>query len=565
MALKKLQLGEALVKNNLLTSEQLATALAEQKKTGLKLGEVVVQLNYIPEETLLNFLAEQLQIPFIDLKHYTINPEAARLLSEVYARRFNAIILKDSPDQLLVGLSDPLDIRASDELARILKRPIDLALVRREDLLLAYDIVYRRTKDIAHFATELSEELHKTDFDLSQLAAAPTTNEAPVIKLLQSIFEDSVQMGASDIHIEPGENLLRIRQRVDGVLQEYVIKDSRIAPALAQRLKLMGRLNIAEKRLPQDGRFSIKVRDRTLDVRLATMPVQNGEALVMRLLDTTASTLQLEQLGMPEFMLKTLRKYMQMSYGMILLTGPTGSGKTTTLYSMLKILNSVEKKIITVEDPVEYRLPGINQVQVNETIGLDFGRVLRTALRHDPDIIMVGEIRDQETSSIALRAAITGHLVLATMHTNDALSCATRLLDLGSEGFMIASALRVVIAQRLLRRICKNCTEPYTPSTLELAWLERELPQGNKLTGLLHGVGCSFCNNTGYKGRIGIYEMLEINDEMNEALRSNNASAFIKAAQKTHYRTLTQSGLDLIKEGTTTIAELWRVTTGLID
>ncbi len=560
MERKRFPLGERLISNNLITAEQLTTALAEQQLKGGKLGEILIKLGYIDEKGFLNFLADQLKIPFIDLKHYNVNPTLVQQLGEIHGRRFRAILLSDTPEGFLVGMVDPQDINAVDGLSALLKRPLQFALVAEDDLLKIFNMVYRHTEQIVGFAEELSAELHKTDFDVKQLGVGLGASDAPVVKFLQSLFEDAVQVGASDIHIEPEENIVRIRQRIDGVLYEQVIKEERIAAALCQRLKLMARLNIAEHRMPQDGRFSIKVKNHNIDVRLSVLPVQSGETIVMRLLDNSASLLQLSQLGLTDAELIVLRKYIHLPYGMVLLTGPTGSGKTTTLYSILNELNSSEKKIITVEDPIEYRLPRINQIQVNPAIDLDFARVLRTSLRHDPDIIMVGEIRDQETGNIALRAAITGHLVLATLHTNDAVSSAMRLLDLDNEGYLIAAAVRLIIAQRLVRRICDNCIEPYKPNETEIFWLNEVLHQ--KLPdplSLKHGKGCSRCNNSGFKGRIGVYEFLEFNSEMEDALRHNDTSAFAKAAKQTGYKTLTETGLDLALRGITTLQEIWRI------
>ncbi|MCL5668606.1 MAG: GspE/PulE family protein, partial [Gammaproteobacteria bacterium] len=457
---KKIRLGDLLVQNKVISENQLNSALAIQKKSGRKLGRVLIENNFVEEDKLLDFLSRQLQIPFVDLRYYKFSPDTVRLLSETYARRFRTIVLEEKESDYLIGMADPTDIFAYDELARMLKRPLRLALVREADLLRTLDTVYRRTEEIISFAEKLGEEMAANEFDLAGLAQAADVTDAPVVKLLQSMFEDAVQIGASDIHIEPDEHALRIRQRIDGVLHEQLMKEKHIASALVSRLKLMSGLDIAEKRLPQDGRFTIKVKDRVIDVRLSTMPIYDGEAVVMRLLDKTGGLLNLDQLGMTSDMLRRFRQLITKPQGMVLITGPTGSGKTTTLYAALSHINSAESKIITVEDPVEYRLPRINQVQVNAKIGLSFARVLRSALRHDPDIVLVGEMRDQETAQIGMRAAMTGHLVLSTLHTNDSISCATRLLDMGAEGYMVAAALDAVIAQRLVRRICESCAEP---------------------------------------------------------------------------------------------------------
>jgi len=421
--------------------------------------------------------------------------------------------------------------------------------------------MYRRTSDIASLADEVNEDMAEDTFDLSRLTAADEV-DAPVVRLLKSLFEDAVQVGASDIHIEPDENVLRIRQRVDGVLQEQVMKETRIAPVLVLRLKLMAQLNISEKRLPQDGRFQINVKNHTVDIRISTLPVQFGESVVMRLLDQSGGVIGLDKAGLPSVLLARLRRLIHQPHGILLVTGPTGSGKTTTLYGALNELNEASRKIITVEDPVEYRLPRINQVQVHPQIGLTFSKVLRSCLRQDPDILLVGEIRDLETADIALRAAMTGHFVLSTLHTNDAISSAMRLIDIGVEGYLAGTALRGILAQRLVRRICDNCKAPYKASVQEKVWLDIKAEEAGVKTHELHqGKGCTYCNNTGYKGRIGIFELLELNDEMTDALRRNSSSDFAKAARQSEgYEPLVVSALRLAAQGVTSLDEVFRVT-----
>ncbi|MCK4742565.1 MAG: type II/IV secretion system protein [Sulfuriflexus sp.] len=535
-------------------------ALAAQKTSGRKLGKVLIEEGFIDEDKMLDFLSRQLHIPFIDLKYYKYSADTVRLLPETHARRYRAISLDASGDDILVGMADPTDIFGYDEIANILKRPIRQALVREADLLKTIDTVYRRTQDINTFAEELGEELSANDFDVSQLGDNADVADAPVVKLLQSLFEDAVQVGASDIHIEPDENQLRIRQRVDGMLNETVMKEARIATALVSRLKLMASLNISERRLPQDGRFNIRVDGKSIDIRLSTMPIQHGESVVMRLLDQSHGLLNLNQLGMPDDIRERFQKIITRPHGLVLVTGPTGSGKTTTLYSALNLLNKPETKIITVEDPVEYRLPRINQVQVKPSIDLTFARVLRTALRQDPDIVLVGEMRDHETVEMGLRAAMTGHLVLSTLHTNDAISTALRLLDMGAEGYLVASALDAVLAQRLVRRICESCIEDYKLDTHEWAWAQQIIGEKTDSIQFKHGAGCPHCNNTGYHGRIGVYELLEINHDLANALRMNDAAAFNTAAERTaSFRPLVMSVMDLAEKGVSTIEEAMRI------
>ena len=495
---QKVRIGDLLVQNGVITDAQLRQALEKQKSTGLRLGRTLISLGYIGEDQFLEFLSTQLRIPFVDLRRFNFDVTLVHRLSETLARRYRAIVLSETKGEVLVGMADPTDIYAFDALERALQQPIQQAVVRVSELLRTLDLVYRRTEEIASFAEELDEELTDSQFDLASLTPAADDSDAPVVKLLQSIFQDAVQVRASDVHIEPDETVLRIRQRVDGVLQEQVMKERRIAPALVLRLKLLSGLDISERRLPQDGRFSLKVKERKLDIRLSTMPIEHGESVVMRILDQTEGATHLDNVGMPDEVLHRFRRLIHMPHGLILVTGPTGSGKTTTLYGALQELNEVGKKIITVEDPVEYRLHRINQVQVNPKINLTFARVLRTALRQDPDILMVGEIRDTETAEIAMRAAMTGHLVLSTLHTNDAVSSAMRLVDMGTEGFLAATALRAVLAQRLVRRLCDNCYLDYQPSAQEMSWLTSQLGKTRaQALKLKRPGGCHRCNNTG--------------------------------------------------------------------
>ncbi|HBX36401.1 MAG TPA: MSHA biogenesis protein MshE [Pseudohongiella sp.] len=558
---QKIRIGDLLVQNAVITEEQLQQALSKQKTTGLRLGRTLINLGFVQEDRFLEFLSEQLGVPFVDLRRYKFDPTVVQRLSETHARRFRAIALSEKGGLLLVGMADPTDIYAMDALERLLQQPIEAAVVRESELLATLDMVYRRTDEIAGFAEELDEELTEGQFDLAALTPADDDSDAPVVKLLQSLFQDAVQIRASDIHIEPDETVLRIRQRIDGVLQEQIVKERRIAPALVLRLKLMSGLDISEKRLPQDGRFSLKVKERKIDVRLSTMPVEYGESVVMRLLDQTDGAADLDQVGMAPEMLEQFRRLIHMPHGLILVTGPTGSGKTTTLYGALQELNDAGKKIITVEDPVEYRLHRVNQVQINPKIGLSFARILRAALRQDPDILLVGEIRDQETAEIALRAAMTGHLVLSTLHTNDAVSSAMRLVDMGAEGFLAATAIRAVMAQRLVRRLCDNCYLDHTPNAREQAWIRHTMGEQAPATmSLKQASGCHRCNNTGYRGRVGVFELLVLNDEMADALRRSNSSDFVKAARRSKgYRPLVVSAMMEALDGVTSLEEVYRV------
>jgi len=562
---RRIRLGELLVENSAITEEQLATALAEQRRSGRKLGRVLGDLGFLSESALYEVLAKHLQVPFVDLKQVRIDREAIKLLPEPLARRYRALVLQQDQRGLLVGMADPSDLHAFDELQSKLKQPVRLALVGEADFLKTLDAVYRQTDEIASLAEAVREELNQGDVDIEQLSVDEGSPDAPVLRLLQTMFHDARQVRASDIHIEPGEDKLRIRLRVDGVLQEQVIEGKRVSGALVTRLKLMCGLDIAEKRLPQDGRFSVRLRDGGIDVRLATMPTTHGESVVMRLLDQSTPMLSLEQLGMGQETGERFRRLVERSSGMVLVTGPTGSGKTTTLYAALNHLNRPGVKVITVEDPVEYRLDRITQVQVQQKIGLDFARVLRTALRQDPDIILVGEMRDRETVDIGLRGAMTGHLVFSTLHTINAVATVNRLLDMGAAGYMIAAAVHGVIAQRLVRRICQDCAHPATPTPNELAWLAAcrpGLPAERQR--LQVGEGCTYCNLSGYRGRVAVYELLEIDRQLADAIRRGDLEGFARAARaKDGYVPIAQSAIDLALSGVTSLAEAMAVGSGL--
>jgi MSHA biogenesis protein MshE len=562
---KKLRLGDLLIEAGAISQAQLDQALALQKQSGHKLGRALTEIGAINEDELYRFLAKRLEIEYLDLSSIKLQTDTVMLLPEVQARRLRALVLKHDKEESLVGMADPTDIFAHDQLGRLLGKTVNIALVNETELLRTIDIMYRRTDEINALAAEVKEDLGEARIDIDQLSTDDDSAEAPIIKLLQSMFRDAVQVSASDIHIEPDEFVLRIRQRVDGVLQEHVIDGRGVAGALVTRLKLMSGLDISEKRLPQDGRFSIRVNDTTLDIRVSTLPVQFGEAVVLRLLDHSANLLSLEKLGMPEDVLERFYRMIERPSGMVLVTGPTGSGKTTTLYSALNYVNKPATKIITVEDPVEYRLERINQVQVHARIGLDFGRVLRTALRQDPDIILVGEMRDRETVDIGLRAAMTGHLVFSTLHTVSAVATANRLFDMGAPGYLIGAALQGIIAQRLVRRVCDSCAEPIELSPNQNAWLKTQVGAKRAAKSeFLRGRGCNYCQLTGYRGRIGVYELLEMDNGLTDALRRDDLSAFVSlAGQKDSYVPLVNCALDYAIAGVTSLEEVVRVAGGL--
>jgi MSHA biogenesis protein MshE len=563
---EKIRLGEILLQQKLLTEDQLKAALDEQKRSGRKLGRIFIDSGFLTEDQIGGALARQLQVPFINLKHFNIKPDIATRLPETLARRFRAIVLEDTGTYYRVGMADPTDLFAYDEINRVLKRDIQLAVVSESALLQNVDRVYRRTEEISGLAQELGEELGEAVIDLGGIGLTAGAEEAPVVKLLQSVFEDAVQVRASDIHIEPQERKLHIRFRIDGVLHLQTEAESKIASALVLRLKLMSGLDISERRLPQDGRFNVKVRNVPIDVRISSMPTQYGESVVMRLLNQSGGMLGLDRIGMPVWMLERLRTIIHRPSGMVLVTGPTGSGKTTTLYAALEELNTTERKIITVEDPVEYRLPGINQVQIHEKIELTFARVLRTALRQDPDVILVGEMRDQGTVETGLRASMTGHMVLSTLHTNDAVSTPIRLLDMGAPRYMVAMSLQVVIAQRLLRMVCESCGEPAELTPGEHEWMRHEEGARTDAIQYRKGRGCTQCNGTGYLGRTGVYEMLEMTRPVVEAANQSDPAVFIEIARRQlHGHTLKDHAVELVVQGRTTVEEAMRIGTPLDD
>jgi MSHA biogenesis protein MshE len=555
----KLRLGDVLVQQHLISQEQLAQALDRGRLTGKKLGRVLIEAGLITEEALAHGLARQLRVPVVNLKSFPLKSETVRLLGESPARRHRVVVLEDKGEHLLVGFVDPLDLFAYDELTRLLKRPVRIAVLPESQLGPVLDRHYRRTEEISGLAKALEQDLGDA-VDFGALQASVGQEGAPVVRLLQSVFEDATQVGASDVHLEPQEDGLLIRSRVDGVLQTQTQADKRIAAALAQRLKLMAGLDISEKRLPQDGRFTLRLRDRTIDVRLSTLPCQYGESVVMRLLGQGDAVRRLDAISMPPDMLTRFREILGRSSGMVLVTGPTGSGKTTTLYAALAELDAEQQKIITVEDPVEYRLPGLTQVQVNDKIELSFARVLRSTLRQDPDVILVGEMRDPETAEIGLRAAITGHLVLSTLHTRDAISTPFRLLDMGAPAFMVASSLQAVIAQRLVRQNCENCAEPHAPTPQEGAWLAGIAGDGAAAAKTLRGRGCSVCNGTGYAGRVGVYEMLEMDTALAQAATHADPGTFSRLArEQLRGRMLAHRAFDLVQSGRTSAAEAMRL------
>jgi len=568
---ERIRLGDLLIQEALLTPAQLDEALADQKRTGRKLGRIFVDRQWVTEVQIAKAVARQLRAPFIDLSTRNLKPEVAALLPETQARRLRALPIENTPGApLRVAMADPTDLNAYDEVTRLTRREIDLAVVAESHLLAALDRVYRGHDEMAGLARELTADIANVEDEIGDLLglSTATTEDAPVVRLLSSMFEQALRSRASDIHIEPQERALRIRFRIDGVLHVQTEADAKIAGAVALRLKLMSGLDISEKRLPQDGRFHVKLKHSSVDVRISTLPTQHGESVVMRLLNQSAGLLRLDNLGLPPAVAAAVQRCLQRPNGMFVVTGPTGSGKTTTLYAALNALNDTERKIITVEDPIEYRLPGLNQVQVLDKIDLSFQRVLRAALRQDPDVILIGEMRDQTTAEIGMRAAMTGHLVLSTLHTNDAVSTPLRLIDMGVPRYMVALSLQLVLAQRLVRLVCASCAQPQAPDAHQLGWLRQAL--GTECDAVLarqpfrHGIGCSACSSTGYSGRAGVYEFIEMTQELLEAMNDDDPVRFTQAGRRQMAgRTLRRDALRLALEGRTTLDEALRVGTDI--
>ncbi|MGD8111952.1 GspE/PulE family protein [Vibrio sp. NTOU-M3] len=556
------RLGDLLVEEGIITEEQVEQALAAQKATGRKLGAALIELGFLTDHQMLTFLSQQLNVPLIDLSRANVDIDAVQLLSEVHARRLRAMVIGRNGDTLRIAMSDPADLFAQEALlSQLPNYNVEFVITPEKQLVEGFDRYYRRTKEIASFAEQLQAEHQVTeafDFNIED----QDSEEVTVVKLINSLFEDAIQVGASDIHIEPDANILRLRQRIDGVLHETLLNEVNIAPALVLRLKLMANLDISEKRLPQDGRFNIKAKGQSVDIRMSTMPVQYGESVVMRLLNQSMGIRKLEESGIPADLLERLRRQLKRPHGMILVTGPTGSGKTTTLYGALSELNEPGKKIITAEDPVEYRLPRISQVQVNPKINLDFSTVLRTFLRQDPDIILVGEMRDHETVEIGLRAALTGHLVLSTLHTNDAIDSALRMIDMGAPGYLVASAVRAVVAQRLVRKVCPDCKTQDDVDESRRQWLAQRFPN-QESANFMRGRGCQNCNLTGYRGRVGVFEMLELDHAMMDALRADDAVLFAQQARNNEeYKPLLAAAMELALKGEVSLDEVMNLGEG---
>jgi type IV pilus assembly protein PilB len=566
------RLGELLVKANLLSQEQLREALERQKETGAKLGETIINLGLVSEEDITECLSQQFGVPSISLQHFEIDDNVIKLVPSEVARKYNIIPVNKTGATLTIAMADPTNVFAMDDIKFMTGYNVEPVVASEVGIKQAIDQYYGAThalelkKVMEDLQTSEAEDLEvleeEEELDVETLAAE--SEEAPVVKLVNLILTDAIKRGASDIHIEPYEKEYRVRFRVDGVLYEIMNPPLKLRDAMTSRIKILSKLDISEKRLPQDGRIKLKMKlnekNKELDFRVSVLPTLFGEKIVLRLLDKDNLMLDLEKLGFEPESMAMFEEAIFKPWGMVLVTGPTGSGKTNTLYSALSKVNSPEVNIMTAEDPVEFNLPGINQVQMKESIGLNFAATLRSFLRQDPNIVLVGEIRDFETAEIAIKAALTGHLVLSTLHTNDAPSTVNRLMNMGIEPFLVATSVHLIAAQRLVRRICKGCKEEVDiteAALLKLGYTQEEVGTFKPMKGR----GCEKCGNTGYKGRTALIEVMGIDDQLRDLILSGGTAIELKrAAVENGMITLRRSGLSKIKIGATTIEEVVRET-----
>ena len=558
------KLLEHLAERGLIREQQTEQILREYHDSGEPLTRLIQRLGQVPEDDVLQAVAEVFEIPYVKLSEYAIDPDALDLVPAELARDLRVIPLFRIGDVLTVAMAEPGDVTIIDRLHVLTDLEIEPAVASESDILTAIEEHYGLPTviddSLDQVLQEIVEEQPESEHEESpaeQLKAI--AEEAPVIKLVNLVIAQAIRDRASDIHIEPEEKHLRVRYRIDGMLHEAFQPPKNLQAAITSRIKILAQMDIAETRVPQDGRFQVRLDNKEIDIRVSTLPTVHGENIVMRILDKSSLRFGLEELGFLPDTLEKVKQMLSSSYGIILVTGPTGSGKTTTLYSALQSINTIDKNIITIEDPVEYRLPLVRQSQVNPKAGMTFAAGLRSILRQDPDVVMVGEIRDSETAQIAVQAALTGHLVLSTLHTNDAPGAITRLTEMGVEPFLTASATIGVIAQRLVRKLCSKCRAPYQPSAEVLKRFHIK-PKGGSLT-FYRAEGCSQCKNTGYKGRIGIYEVMVMDDQLRElTLKRASAEELRKVAIRSGMRTLRQDGLLKVAKGITTLEEVARVT-----
>ena len=565
------RLGDLLVREGLIDNEQLARALQEQKGSNDKLGGILVKLNFVTEEKLIAFLSRQYGIQSITLSQLDVDPEVLKLVPEQIARKYEVLPIQRQGNQVTLAMADPTNVFALDDVGFMTNLQVIPVVASQAAIRAAIDRSYdTKGSGIADIVSEMEgaadvelvegEEEIAAKVDVFELKES--ADEAPVVRLINMILVDAIRRGASDIHLEPYEKVFRVRFRVDGVLHEIMTPPKRLEAALTSRVKIMASLDIAERRLPQDGRIKLRFNQREIDFRVSTLPTIFGEKTVMRILDKDSLQLDLTMLGFDSWSLEQFTKAINSPYGMILITGPTGSGKTTTLYSAIHTINSPDINIMTAEDPVEYNLKGVNQVQVNEEIGRTFAGALRAFLRQDPDVILVGETRDLETAQIGIRAALTGHLVLTTLHTNDSPSTVARLLDMGIPPFLVSSSLMLILAQRLGRRVCKDCKQPFDADEETLVPYGHT-PQGLGKVTLFRGKGCATCSFTGMKGRVAIYEVMPVTQELRDLIIHNAPTADIReTAQSQGMKTLRQNALQKVLDGVMTLEEVLRVTLG---
>ena len=560
------RIGELLVKENLLSAEQLAKAREESRAKGERLGAQITSLGYLDENELTDFVAKQYGVPSINLDEFEIESSVIQLIPEEVAAKHTVIPVNRAGSTLILATADPSNIFGLDDIKFLTGYNIQPVVAAEEAIRRAIDRYYDQSTSIEDVMGDFDDSdidlvSDADDVDINELAKA--SEDAPVVKLVNLILTDAVKKAASDIHVEPYERHFRVRFRIDGVLYEVMKPPMKLKNAITSRLKIMSELDIAERRLPQDGRIKLKMgRGREMDFRVSVLPTLFGEKVVLRLLDKSTLQLDMTKLGFEPSQIEVFKKAIYQPYGMVLVTGPTGSGKTTTLYSALSELNKTSENLSTAEDPVEFNLAGINQVQMHEEIGLNFAAALRSFLRQDPDIIMVGEIRDFETAEIAVKAALTGHMVLSTLHTNDAPSTVNRLLNMGIEPFLVASSVNCIVAQRLARRVCEECKEPDEEVTTE-ALIEAGMPEDKaRAVAPVRGSGCRACSDTGFKGRVAIYEVMELREELKEfVLNGASALELKREAMRLGMKTLRQSALNMFSAGITTLGEVLRVST----
>ncbi|ACV09003.1 GspE/PulE family protein [Jonesia denitrificans] len=552
------QLGEILLEEGLVTEDELLRALDEQIARGTSLGRVLVELGVLTENQLVAALAQQVGMRFVDLDDYAVDRAAVVKVPGPVCQRYNVLPIAIDNGQLILAMADPGNVLAIDDVRQVAQMPVQPVVSTHENLARALQRYIRADGEMDDLAHALSEE-QEEEIDLSALGDS-VEDDAPIVRYVNLVVTQAITDRASDIHIEPTEHDLRVRYRIDGVLHEMQRSPKSTQNAVTSRVKILADIDIAERRKPQDGRMSVNHKGRKIDLRVATLPTVWGEKIVMRILDNSTASLDLRDLSFGEANLEIYKESYNKPYGMILVTGPTGSGKSTTLYATLNAVSKPEINVITVEDPVEYRLPGINQVQVNPKSGLTFAAALRSILRSDPDVVLLGEIRDHETAQIAIEAALTGHLVLSTLHTNDAPSAVTRLTEMGIEPFLVGSALDCVVAQRLARKLCDKCKEPYQPSEREMIAAKFPWVPGEEIPTLYRPGGCATCSRTGYRGRLALHEVMQVNEDIERlAVARSSAAEISSTAQKNGMYTLREDGWMKVVEGKTSIEEVLRV------